>query len=196
MKHELLKKIQGKQTLDTIAEKLNLTKNSAANLVSKLRKEGYLKSSGGGKQPRIYTISLKKNSSLENGMFDILATKTPVKVVPPFTHKVKGKYKIEDAIVDLIKLNDIRILSGVVYLFNYVTDWAYLRRKASGIEARLGALYDFASKVRKTRKMPANIRSALNRKKPKKIDYWILKNHPSEMELKWNTTIPLKGEDY
>jgi len=196
MKTETIRKIEGKQTLDTISRKLNLTRNSAANLVSKLRKEGYLKSSGGGKQPRIYTISLKKTTEFNDGMFDILSKKTPVKIHPPFIHKTDGIYRVEDAIVDLIRLDDIRILIGVVYLFNHVRDWTYLRKKARGIEGKVGALYDFARTIKKTRKMPDKVRRALLRRRPLKIVNWLHEKEPNEMEKKWNVTVPLRGGDF
>jgi len=194
--YEKIKLIEGKQTLETISKRLNLTKNSAANLVSKLKKQGYLKRSGGGKQPRIYTISLKTSTQLKDGMFDILNKYSPIKLIPPFIHKVRGNYRIEDAIIDLIRLNNIRVLAGVTYLFNKIADWAYLRKKAIGIEARLGALYDFTRTIRKTKKMPNNIKSAMLKKRPKEIDYWIIKKDPNSIEKKWNTTVPLRGEDF
>ncbi len=37
---KVLRKIEGKQTVDTIAAKLNIKKTTALNLISKLKKEG------------------------------------------------------------------------------------------------------------------------------------------------------------
>ena len=196
MNLEKMKLIEGKQTLETLSEKLNLTRNSAANLISKLKREGYARRSGGGKQPRIYTISLKKKTNLKPGMFDILSKETPIKLVPYFIHKVEGNYKIEDAIIDLIKLGDVRPLIGVVYLLNKVKDWNYLKNKAKGIEYRLGALYDFARTIRKTRKMPNRIRKELLKTKPQKMEYWIFEKKPRDFEMIWNITVPLRGEDF
>jgi len=191
-----IKEIEGKQTLETISSKLNLTKNSAANLVSKLKKEGHLTSSVGSNRKRIYTISLKNKPLLGKGMFDILSEKTPIKITAPFEHKIIGNYRIEDAIVDLIRLDDIRILKGIVYLFNYVSDWSYLKQKAKGVEAKLGALYDFARNVRKTKKMPEKTRKALLRHKPKNMTRWILDKNPDKIAKEWNITIPLGGEEF
>jgi len=42
--------IPGKYTAELFAEKHNLTKDSAINKLSKLKKQGYAKVSGGGKQ--------------------------------------------------------------------------------------------------------------------------------------------------
>jgi hypothetical protein len=188
--------IEGKQTLKTISKKLNLTKNSAANFISKLKREGYATSIGGGKQPKIYTISLKKQTKFSKGMFDILSEETPIKLHPYFIHKVRGNYRIEDAIIELIKLNDVRPLKGIVYLLNKVHDWNYLNSISEGVESKLGALYDFTRTIRKTRKMPDHIRKSLLKNKNKKMKYWLFKKEPRDFEKVWNITIPLRGEDF
>jgi hypothetical protein len=193
---ERLKIIQGLQTLESISKKLNLTRNSAMNFISKLKRQGYATSSGGGKHIKIYKISLKTNPPFQDGMFDILSKNTPIKLSPYFTHKVIGTYKIEDAIVDLLKLEDVRPILGSAYLLNKVKDWHYLKNKARGMEAKLGALYDLTRTIRKTRKMPKDVRTALLKKRPKKIYYWLLEKKPREFEKIWNTTVPLRGGDF
>ena len=65
IKLTLLKKLEGLQTIDTIAEILNIKKTSALNLVSKLKKEKHLTKTGGGKQKRIYKITTKKQRTRE-----------------------------------------------------------------------------------------------------------------------------------
>jgi len=196
MNLEKLRKIEGLQTLESISKKLNLTRNSSMNLISKLRREGYVISTGGGRHIKIYKISLKKLPQFQDGMFDILSKNTPIKLYPYYTHKVMGIYKIEDAIVDLLKLGDVRPIVGSAYLLNKVKDWHYLCKKAKGMEAKLGALYDFTRTVRKTRKMPKDVRNALLKKRPKKMKYWLLEKKPREFEKIWNTTVPLRGGDF
>ena len=58
--------IEGKYTVETFAKKQGLGRQSAINLLSKLKKQGFIYTTGGGNQKRIYTISKtpKKESNM------------------------------------------------------------------------------------------------------------------------------------
>lgn len=144
-----------KHTLETFADKYGLTKQAALNKLSKLRKQNKVKTQGGGKQKRIYTITnLPKKPT--NGFYDIVNKYSPEKLHPKFEHYTYGKYTAENAIIDGLKLNDIRTKEATKYLFRHVNDWQKLFElaKKNNLKNRLIQLYEEARKSTKTKTMP------------------------------------------
>ena len=70
--NELLLKLEGLQTVETTAEALNIKKQSALNIISRLKKQGYVTKSGGNRQKRLYKITARKQRKRDQGMFDII----------------------------------------------------------------------------------------------------------------------------
>ena len=60
MNEETLRKLEGLHTIETAAETLKISRQSALNLLSKLKKQNYITTSGGGKKKRIYKITMKR----------------------------------------------------------------------------------------------------------------------------------------
>ena len=56
-------------------------------------------------------------------MFEILNKYSKEKVVPLFEHSAHYKYSVEEAIVDLINLDSVRINIALLSLFNQVKNW-------------------------------------------------------------------------
>lgn len=194
---ETLKKIEGKHTAETLCETLGITRQSAINLVSKLKKEGYAKVSGGGRQKRIYTISTKLFPDKKyEGMFDILNRHSKEKIMPPFDHFPHTRYKVENAIIDLIEFDDIRILTNMLPLFNHVTDWKLLYNlsKKREVQRKIGALYDISRAFLKVRKMPLKIRKLLLKSKSKS-DFQRSSKDFKDYEKIWLVKIPFNKKD-
>lgn len=197
----LLKRIEGKHTLETFMKQTSLTKKSALNLLSLLRKKGHVRTEGGGKQKRIYTIS-SRIMQREEGLFTILNKYSKIPVVPPFVHVAHGPYTVENALIDAIELHDFRILQASVYLFNHVKDWIKLHAlaKKNHVEPIVGVLYDFARTTTKTRKMPEHIRQAFLRMRSSK-NIEILPHIRSDssqihaIEKRWNVILPFSKQD-
>ena len=147
--------MEGKYTIETFAKEKSLTRQSALNLISKLKKQGYVQVSGGGKQKRIYTFS-KTPQTPTNGFYDLVNKYSPEKLVPRFKHRVIGKYTVEQAIIDGIKIGDIRTLTATSYLFNQVKNWKYLfdLAKKNKCVNKIKKLYQQTRKKIKVRKMP------------------------------------------
>lgn len=146
---------EGKYTIKTFAKKQNLTRQSAINLLSRLKKQGYVQTQGGGKQKRIYTITKTKKTKT-NGFYDTVNKYSPQKLNPIFEHYVQGKYPIERAILDGLKIGDIRTLEATMYLFKHIKDWRsllYLAKK-NNLKKELINLYKKARKTTKCKKMP------------------------------------------
>jgi len=146
---------KGKYTIERFAEDHNLTRQSAINLLSKLKKQRYLTVSGGGKQKRIYTI-YKFPKRPTNGFYDIVNKYSPEKLYPKFEHYIKGRYTVEHAIIDGLKISDIRTLEATKYLFKHVANWKLLidMAKKENLLRKVLNLYNNARSTIKCRKMP------------------------------------------
>ena len=146
---------EGKYTIERFAEDHNLTRQSAINLLSKLKKQRYLTVSGGGKQKRIYTI-YKFPKRPTNGFYDIVNKYSPEKLYPKFEHYIKGRYTVEHAIIDGLKISDIRTLEATKYLFKHVANWKLLidMAKKENLLRKVLNLYNNARSTIKCRKMP------------------------------------------
>ena len=146
---------EGKYTIEKFSNENNLTKSSALNLLSKLKKQGYVQVSGGGKQKRIYTV-FKLSKKKTNGFYDVVNKYSPEKLQPRFEHYINGNYTIEHAIVDGIKIGDLRTLEAITYLFRHVTNWKRLFdiAKKNNLEKEVIKIYKKARATIKCKKMP------------------------------------------
>ena len=146
---------EGKYTVETFAKEQKIQRQSALNLLSKLKRQHLVQVSGGGKQKRIYTIT-KTQQTPENGFYTIVNKYSPEKLVPQFKHHVIGTYTIEHAIIDGLKIGDVRTLDATMHLFRHVTNWKRLfdLAKKHNITQQLDALYAKARVTTKCKTMP------------------------------------------
>lgn len=148
--------LQGKFTIETFAREEKLTRASALNKLSKLKKQGLVRVEGGGRQKRIYTITITPQVK-SNGFYDLVNRHSPEKLIPRFIHVVHGNYTIEQAIIDGIKLGDVRTLQATKHLFNQVNNWKRLfdLAKKAQVETKVRELYSKARQEMRIRKMPS-----------------------------------------
>jgi len=146
---------EGKYTLETFAKKQGLKKQSAINLLSKLKSKGLVSTSGGGRQKRIYTITNKPQEKT-NGFYDLVNKYSPQKLTPKFKHKIFGRYTIEHAIIDGILIGDARTIEATKYLFKHIKNWKRLfdLAKEKKCTKELHELYQKAKKTIKCKTMP------------------------------------------
>ncbi len=146
---------EGKYTVETFARERGLTRQAALNLLSRLKRQGYVQVSGGGRQKRIYTVS-KTQKEATNGFYDTVNRYSPEKLVPRFRHHVVGRYTIEHAIIDGIRIGDARTLEATAHLFRHVTSWKRLFTLARkrGVEDDVRRLYAKARTITRTKRMP------------------------------------------
>lgn len=142
-------------TLETFAKKENVTKDSAINKLVKLRKKGLVKTSGGGKQPKLYKL-LDKPEDETNGFYDIVNKYSPEKLQPKFKHYVYGKYKIENAIIEGLVMSGYREKEAIKHLFRHVNDWKLLMNlaKKKSLDKYVHEVYKEAKKTTRVKKMP------------------------------------------
>jgi hypothetical protein len=158
-----MKPAEGKFTVETFAKQQGLSRQSSINLLSKLKKQGLVQTSGGGRQKRIYTIS-KTPRKEPNGLFTVLNKYSPEKINPAFEHHIHGKYGPEHALVDGISIikgkKDVRLREAMLHLFRHVKDWKLLfdMAKKEDVVAELQELYSEARQKTRTRTMPKRYR--------------------------------------
>ncbi|MEK6949182.1 MAG: helix-turn-helix domain-containing protein [Nanoarchaeota archaeon] len=195
---EALKAIEGLQTIETVAEALKIKKQSALNLLSKLKREGYVTTSGGRQQKRLYKITVRKQRKRDLGMFDIINKYSPMKLAQWYDHQVHGHYGPEEALIDAIQTQSFRAILASMRLFNHITDWPKLYRIARERNCwqKVGALYDISKMYFRAKKMP------LRYQKQKFITkQFLIKMYNTTEKMytpiknKWNVEIPFKIGD-
>jgi predicted transcriptional regulator len=146
---------EGKYTVEKIQSNYNISRQSALNLLSKLRKQGYVQTTGGGRQKRIYTV-YKLPKMAQNGFYYVVNKYSKEKLVPQFEHYTHGNYTIEHAIIDGIKIGDARTKGATKYLFNHVTNWKRLLSlsKKYNLKREVLDLYKDARNTIKCKTMP------------------------------------------
>lgn len=150
---------EGKYTVETFAEEQGLARQSALNLLSKLKKQGFVTVSGGGRQKRVYTITITRQQRT-NGFYDTVNTFSPEKLVPKFKHVVVGRYTIEHAIIDGLTIGDARTLEATTHLFRHIRSWKRLfdLARKHKLTDDVYDLYGRARKATKCKTMPLRYR--------------------------------------
>jgi len=196
---DILRKIEGLQTIELVAEKLGLNRQSAINLMSKLKKERHVTVSGGGRRKRLYKVTLWRQLPRERGMFDIINKYSPnFQVNEWFDHQVHGVYTEEDALIDAIKTKSFRLVLASLRLFAHIRDWRKLYRlaKQEDLVQEVGALYDVARQMYRSEKIPGYFRVYSPRTRKYIIrDYRHVNPKHYGIEKKWNVGLPFKEGD-
>ncbi len=195
MEAKILAKLEGLHTIETAAETLAITKQSALNLLTKLKKEGYVTVEGAGRIKRLYKISLLKQHPHYPGMFDIINKYSPLKLQPWYDHQVHGLYGPEEALIDAIQTKSFRVILSSLRLFNHITHWPKLYHLAQEKDCwqKVGALYDVARLFFRVRRMPATYQNYAPSKwqmltQLKKINF-------PEISQRWKVYIPFNQND-
>jgi len=196
----LLKKLEGLQTVESIQKKLNIARSTAVKYVHLLKKSGFVETSGGGKQPRFYRIGLLKSKRLGNpGVYDIINKHSPIKLRAIESRIVGKKLTIEETLVRAIESREFRTILASLALFNHIKDWGLLYKlaKEKNIRKKVGALYDTARRMIKIRKMDKRIYKKLLEAKEK--ERYIIKGLKSDdykdIEKGWKVNIPFNRAD-
>ena len=195
---DVLRKLEGLHTVETAAAAAKLSRQSAINLLSKLKKEGYVTVSGGGKQPRLYKVTMRKQRPRDNGMFVIINKYSPMKLSPWYDHQVHGTYGPEEALVDALQTQSFRVILASMRLFNHITDWPKLYRlsKEKNVWQKVGAVHDTAMHVIRVRRMPKAYKAPTHAKKQFLIrDYLTKEPALLPVEDKWKVAIPFRKGD-
>ncbi len=197
---EMAKQLRGMQTVSSISRKLGIGRRTAINYICEMRKGGYVTESRGKNKTRIYEISpLTGRMHGYPGLYDIINSNSPIKLVKPYEHRVYCEMSVEEAIVRAIKTRDFRAILASLALFRKVKDWSLLYKlaKEENLQRQVGALYDLARKCIRVRKMDKRIRN--NMKQSKNVEKFIIKNMKSSdftgIEKEWGIFVPFNKSD-
>ncbi len=198
---ELVKKLQGLQTIESIKKKLGISRSTAIKYVHLLRKKGFVETSGGRNQPRFYKISSINIKKIGYpGLYAMINKYSPMKLVEPYEHRMIGrKLSIEEALVRAIETKSFRTILASLSLFNHVNNWSRLYKytKEKDCRNKIIALYAISKRFIRVRKIKKKIEKNLLKAKDK--DKYIIPNMKSkdfrDIEKKYRVFIPFNKSD-
>lgn len=191
--------LKGIHTINSIMNTLGVDRNKAIYYIHRLRKKGYIKTRRAREGRRIYDISLK-NKIRGINYFDIINKYALIGVeAEPFF--IYGKTPtLEETLIFAIKTKSIRIIQASLYLFRKIDNWSllYHSAKKENLLREVGALYDLARKIIRTKRMTKRCR---NNALPKNTDsFKYIVNGLSSKDFKgientWKIYLPFNKAD-
>lgn len=197
---ELLKKLEGVHTIESVMSVLNVDKQKAIYYIYRLRKNGYVKTKRTSENKRIYHVSFE-NKLGGCSYIDIINKYSPLKVASSENYRIYGKSPtLEETLVYAIKSKDFRVLLASLSLFRRIKNWPelYNMAKASNIKRQIGVLYDIAKGITRVRKMARGFRNNILPKGNEKYEFIIegLKSEDfKDIEKLWRIYIPFNKKD-
>ena len=168
--------------------------------VYRLRKQGYVTTKAASNKTRVYYID-RKNKLGGKSYYEIINAHSPIKLAESSSYKVYGReLSLEETLVYAIKTKKVRVITAALGLFKSICDWKLLGELARNnhLERSVGALYDLARKIMKTRRMSKTLMNSLL---PAKSDKFVemIEGFRSkdfeDIEEKWKIRIPLNKAD-
>lgn len=199
-KIEIIQKLSGIQTIESVMDILKVDKKKAIYCLYRLRKQGYVKTKRLSNNKRVYNIS-QENKLGGTSYYEIINQYSPVKVATPMLHKIYGKnLSLEETLVYAIKTKSLRVILAAMVLFKKINNWKELHRlaKENHVERQVCALYDLARRIMRVRKMSKNFRNNALPKEEYKFEYIIpeLKSKDfKEIEELWKVYLPFNKKD-
>lgn len=196
----LLKHLEGIHTIDSIMDTLHVSRKKAIYYVYRLRKKGYVKTRAASNKTRIYAID-RKNRLGGESYYEVINAHSPIKLAESSFYKVYGrKLSLEEALVYAIKTRKVRPIAAALGLFKSINNWKLLGELArkNHVERSVGALYDVARKIMKTRRMSRILRNSFL---PERFARFaeMVKGFRSkdyeDIEERWKIRIPLNKAD-
>jgi len=195
----LLKELEGIQTIPSIMDIFNVSREKAIYYVYCLRKKGYVKTKRLSNNKRVYNISFE-NRLKGSSYYEIINQHSPIKITTSQVHLIYGKKpSLEETLVYAIKTSSLRTILASLALFKKISDWSelYNLAKENYIERQVGALYDLARNVMKTRRMTKRFRNnSLPKNKNFKYIIGGLKSKDfKKIENRWKIYLPFNKAD-
>jgi len=198
----LLKKLEGIHTIESVMGIFGVSREKAVYYIFRLRKHGYVKTKRLSNNKRAYNISFE-NRLKGSSYYDIINKNSPIKIATPKTYKIYGKEPTpEETLIYAIKTKSLRTILASLALFKKIDNWNELYRlaKENFIERQVGALYDLARKIMKTKRMTKRFRNNALPKKEYGFKYVIIGLTSKEKEFKdieerWKIYLPFNKGD-
>jgi len=196
----LLNKLKGIQTIESVMDSLRISKNKAILQIHNLRKAGYVKTKRLSNNKRVYSIS--EDNKLKGAIYEEIINKySPINVTIPKNYYVyRKKLTLEETLIYAIKTHNIRTILASLGLFKSISNWKLLYHlaKENHLERQVGALYDMARTIIRTRKMGGFFLKNSLPKKNYDFRYLIPKLKSKEfkdIEKKWRIYLPFNEKD-
>jgi|GEM_PF-848356 len=195
----LLKKLEGIQSIESVAAIMNCSKEKAVYYIYRLRRKGYVKTRKDSKNKRIYHISFE-NKLGGKSYIDIINESSPIKVTSSQDYKIYGKISLEETLIFAVKSKNLRIILASLALFKKISNWTELYRlsKLNHAKRKVGALYDLSKRIMKTRRMTKRFRKNSLPKSSEKYEFIIpnLKTKDfQKIEKEWRVYLPFNQGD-
>ena len=196
----LLKKLEGIQTINTVVDILSVSREKAVYYIYRLRKHGYVKTKRLSNNSRVYYISFE-NRLRGFSYHEIINSYSPVKLSTTQVYKVYGKEPtLEETLIYAIKTGSLRTILASLALFKKINNWGELYRlsKRNKVEREVGALYDLARRIMRTRRMSKRFRTDALLKESYDFVYMIpgLRSRDfRDIEIIWKVYLPFNRGD-
>ncbi len=197
---ELLQKLNGIQTIESVMDILKVNKKVAIYYIHRLRRNKYVKTKRQSNNRRVYNISLD-NKLGGKSYYDIINQYSPLKISTPVIYRIYGKEpSLEETLIYAIKTKSFRIILASLILFKKINNWVklYHLAKENHIERQVGALYDLTRQIIKVRKMTNKFRNNVLPKKKYKFEYIISGLKSKDfiyLEKVWKIYLPFNKKD-
>jgi len=194
------RKLEGIHNIESIKNILNISRQTAINYISELRRAGYVKTRYAYNHKRIYHISLMNKIGGES-YYQIINSMSPIQLTESEVYKIYGRKPIlEETLIYAIKTRKLRVILAALSLFKHINNWTLLSELArkNKVERKVGALYDLAKQTFKIRRMNKKYRET---NLPKKVDKYafIIHGFKSKDFIKiqdlWKIYIPFNKSD-
>jgi len=199
-KREILQKLAGIQTIESVMDILKVNKRMAIYYIHSLRKDGYVKTRRQSNNRRVYNISLD-NKLGGKSYYDIINQYSPIKISTPVIHRIYGKEpSLEETLIYAIKTKSLRTILASLALFKKISHWVelYHLAKENHLERQVGALYDLARTIMKVRKMAPKFRNNALPKEEYHFEYVIPELKSKDfitIENIWKIYLPFNKKD-
>src|SRR3989344_1077282 len=197
---DLTKKIEGIYMLESIMATLKVDRGTAMNYISKLRKEGYVKTKRTSSGKRVYNIS-RQNKIGGKSYYEVLNQISPIKLSESETYKVYGReITFEEILIYAIKSGKLRVVLASLALFKHINNWTLLAELSSKnrVQRQVCVLYDLGRSIMKVRKIGKQFLKTCLPKQDDKYVY-IIPNLESkdfdEIQQKWKVYLPFNKGD-
>src|SRR3989344_8608161 len=201
---KLAESLQGIYSIETLVDRLKISRTKAIYIIHRLRKIGLVKTSYEAGKKRLYSISLRnkqKGISYTEKINEILpsASYAIASSDPYYVHDRTPSY--EEALIYALKQKDVRYIIASLALFRKISDWNLLYKlsKKEGLTKKVAALYEIARKaVRKVRRMPKRFLHLAQKEKAARFSYIIDRlssDDFKDIERRWKIYIPLNRAD-
>lgn len=196
---DIARKVEGLQTVHSLARLLGVSQRTAINTIWRLRKEGYVQTTYGKRKIRMYRVTPLLRKEKGYSFYSLLNKYSKVKIIPRQDYFIYAEKEpcVEEILARAVVSGELRVVLASLGLFAKVQNWSRLKKFADTYEVgrRIGALYDVAKTCIRVRRMDERTRKGLLKGKRGYIIQGIQSKHFQNIEKKWGVFIPFNIAD-